>query len=89
MTEETRKTRKTIKVRIAVAVAENGWWQAEGWSRTSEREPDKVLARAAAANLMNKRTVVHFVEAEIPLPEEAQTFQGSPVGEFPAGEARR
>lgn len=74
MTEETRKT---IKVRIAVAVAENGWWEAKGWKRV-EPERDGAMAAAVRASLLGRSTVVHFVEAEIPVPV-TETIEGTVV----------
>lgn len=71
---------KTIKVRIAVAVADNGWWNAVGWQRTEQSEGDKVLASFARQHLLNRPSAVHFVEAELPVPE-AETFQGAVVKE--------
>lgn len=66
---------KLVRVRIAVAVAENGWWQAEGWQKSAGPEPDKTLAAFAHSAMKNRPSVVHFVEAELPVPESG-TFQG-------------
>lgn len=78
MTERTCK--RTIRVRIAVAVDDRGWWNAEGWGHhESEKPSDGVLAGAARRALLNRASVVHFVEVELPVPE-SETFQGAVVG---------
>ncbi len=56
---------KTVRVRIAVAVNSNGGWWAAG---TDMLKGDDATAAEAASRHM-PHSVVHYVEADIPVPE--------------------
>lgn len=71
--EEMETNSKTVKVRIAVAVNEDGTWAAFG---TSERnDADKYAIASVHAHCYGKRHHVQFVEAELlaPIPENQVT----------------
>lgn len=64
---------KTVRVRIAVSVDSRGHWNAAGVSGSGSDE----LMRAAVLDdeLLSGETVVHFIEATVPLPESV-TVEG-------------
>jgi len=71
---------KTKKVRIAVAINSRGEWNCGGycWLKTGEQLetlPDDEAAGNAIEGLESDEYVIHFVEAEIPLPVST-TVQG-------------
>lgn len=68
---------KTIRVRIAVCVAPDGSWSSCGWHVDIERPPrlDAFVAADARSD-MPDYAAVHFIEANVPLP---QTLDGKVV----------
>lgn len=63
---------KTVKVRIAVAVASNGEWSAVGWSSKSDPQRyDRNAWENAIEELTDATGVVlgYWLEAELPSPE--------------------
>lgn len=63
---------KTVRVRIAVAVDADGKWCSAGWV-----DSDDSLEQTALDGLDSARpTVVHFIEADVPMPEPT-TVEGS------------
>lgn len=70
---------KTKRVRIAVAMNEDGEWYAYGWrdnSNTPNEEADGVKASKAEEALTGVNITTHFVEADIPIPEST-TIEGT------------
>lgn len=71
---------KTIRVRIAVAVASNEHWNAEGWSRTDKsiaRDSDMVQSvKNLFGNFNDNNVSISFIEADVPIPESQQTIEG-------------
>jgi hypothetical protein len=68
---------KMIKVRIAVAINEEGAWCSCGWARADgdERITGLALEGLDSKDPMGERVV--FVEAEVPMPEKVdRTIQG-------------
>lgn len=64
---------KTVRVRIAVAVDETGDWSASGWRLTPGRSPAghyDEMQGIALDGVMGKHVVYHWIEADIPIPEE-------------------
>ena len=59
---------KTIRVRIAVCVAADGSWSSCGWSGDHGKQDDSELA-SNACDIMPSNAAVHFIEADIPLPQ--------------------
>ena len=59
---------KTIRVRIAVCVAPDGEWNSAGWSGAHGQNKDEELA-SMAIDPMPVAVSVHFIEADIPLPQ--------------------
>lgn len=72
---------KTVRVRIAVVVTDEGAWSCAGWSGPQgEREPDKDIADCARDSTMMEvdSCNLHWVEADVPMPE-MQTVKGEVV----------
>jgi hypothetical protein len=73
---------KTKRVRIAVAIDSTGTWCASGQS-IEDGDPcpdDEMAAEVLEGDLIiNASKMVHFVEAEIPIPEEV-TVEGHVSG---------
>ncbi len=71
--------KKTIRVRIAVAVTPNGCWDTRGMKLTPTwtGESDEKMARLASDFLFERNGTGHvvFVECEVPLPESV-TIEG-------------
>ncbi len=69
---------KTVRVRIAVAVNADGQWGSDGCSKTSgEPMADSTISLWAARDCRGDGAkVVHFIEADIPLPV-ASTIEGT------------
>lgn len=68
---------KTVRVRIAVAVTSEGKWTAGG-----DDLADPVSLRRVCLEILSvfrRPTVVHWIEADVPLPLEPQTIQGTVV----------
>jgi hypothetical protein len=63
---------RTVKVRIAVAVNKAGEWCANGWFNWKDESAQSAAVEGLDSALPE---VVHFVEAEIPLPE-SETING-------------
>ncbi len=57
-----------IRVRIAVCVAADGSWNSCGWSGDRGKQDDSELA-SNACDIMPSNAAVHFIEADIPLPQ--------------------
>lgn len=55
---------KTIRVRIAVCVTIGGEWYAAGGGNMEDDE-----AADSVSEYMDARRAVHFIEADIPLPQ--------------------
>ena len=70
---------KTARVRIAVAILPNGEYGAAGWS--DEDDPSNLEFAAAEALQSPGAYAVHYVEADIPLPESPKsvTVEGDVV----------
>lgn len=68
-----------MKIRIAVAVAKDGSWRAEGWPT----EEDDVLSEQSiefiSEHVHEQGIQYHvvFVEADVPLPPSPQVVQGT------------
>ena len=65
---------KTIKVRIAVAMGQNGFWNSCGWGGPNNVIHDSELAQIAwdgNEDATGNETTA-FVTAEIPIPEETE-----------------
>jgi len=60
----------TVRVRIAVAVADDGGWSARGGSG----ESDRYVASRAGEDLTNAR--LSWVTVDVPLPEKPAEIQG-------------
>jgi hypothetical protein len=68
--------RKTVRVRIALAVDSKGRWSACGWVGDSGRLDDEEYAGHAQESLdSGLDQLVHFIEADVPLPT-SETIQG-------------
>ncbi len=63
---------KTVRVRIAVAVDGYGCWEASKWEDNDRCNTHEVLE---AMGFTRGQRVVHFIEADVPLPEP-QTIEG-------------
>jgi hypothetical protein len=61
---------KTVNVRAAVAVDEEGNWSIWG---EKDFDDDEMMSEVFA-RIDTLHTVVHFIEAEVPLPQEPKTF---------------
>lgn len=65
----------TVKIKVAVAISSDGEWQAVGWRPTFPVCPGN-MKQAATDKLMEENPVrgfvVHWVTAEIPIPEGAE-----------------
>lgn len=59
--------KKTIRVRIAVAVGAGGQWSAVGCS--GEGSTDDELESYALEGMEDAAVAIHFIEADVPLPE--------------------
>ncbi len=84
---------KTIRVRIAVCVAADGSWSSCGWSGDRGKQDDSELA-SNACDIMPSNAAVHFIEADIPLPQtiEAEVAPGDDrvsIASFAQREAAR
>lgn len=64
---------KTVRIRIAVAVDQQGHWNASGWS--GEYSPAKDAAIDSALEYCGSGAVLYWVEADLPIPE-AVVVQG-------------
>lgn len=76
--------KKRVRVRIAVAVDENGDWSSAGWGAKNKRPTpnDDDLADIALDNVLGRNKCIHWVEAYIPLPVQPTHFvapRGAPV----------
>lgn len=60
----------TVRVRIAVAVGEDGFWSARGWM-TGEVE-----AKEAVDRLVDAPHSIFWVEADLPIPQ-TETVEGT------------
>ena len=60
---------KTVKVRIAVVVNEEGAYNAAGWLHGRDRH---LVAAANEEMITSKRTTIHFITAEVPLPQSQE-----------------
>lgn len=74
---------KTMKVRIAVAINDKGEWSSFGYHLNGREESDtdiclQGMALEGLESGMGFCEMVHFIEAEIPIPE-SQTIQGEVV----------
>ena len=67
-------TEKTVRVRIAVAVRQDGTYNAGGWCGPDDTPSDDELA-ADVAEFAPPSIHIHFVTAGIPLPV-AQEIEG-------------
>lgn len=66
---------KTVRVRIAVAIDKNGIWNCAGWKQTDKIISDDYISAAAIDGIDSAEVIVHFVEADIPIPE-SETIEG-------------
>lgn len=68
--------KKCVRVRIAVAVDETGDWASAGWKSKSEhpKRHDDNLADSALDGVVGRNACIHWVEADIPLPEQTTHF---------------
>lgn len=69
---------KTKRVRIAVAMRENGAWSAYGWETWDGVKPSDTEAAGWAQEGVDAECPVHFIEADVPVPE-AKTIEGEVV----------
>lgn len=60
--------RKTVKIRVAVAVDPSGDWYAAGWSMYNG-EPNSVEAMDEAIDGVESGEACYWLEAELPIPE--------------------
>lgn len=61
---------RTVRVRIAVTVDADGWWNSEGWEKATD---EAMLERLGARSAI-------FIEADVPLPDAGPlTVQGEVV----------
>lgn len=70
---------KTKRVRIAVAVTASGAWNSVGWSSSKSGAPTEIAdseKRSYAVEPLDEDATVHWVEADIPIPEET-TIEGT------------
>jgi hypothetical protein len=64
---------KTIKVRIAVAVDENGNWNSSGWkSPKSDPMPDSEILSYAVEHIEGLQEALYIVTAELAIPEASE-----------------
>lgn len=76
-----------IKVRIAVALDERGVWCAYGCSTGSGRQASDEAMEQSVTDMLDTsrgRCGVHYVEAELPVPEPV-TVVGTVVAKPPVG----
>ncbi len=66
--------KKTVRVRIAVAVGADGQWNSSGWS--GESATDDAMEGIALDPMEDAIVNMHWVEADVPLPSEATTVEG-------------
>lgn len=57
--------RKTVRVRIAVAVDPSGDWSACGWA--GSEDDDK---RGIASDTVGEHEAIYWLEADLPIPEQ-------------------
>jgi hypothetical protein len=68
-----------MKIRLAVAVQENGNWQCAGWRDATDQQ-----MRQTALDCLDPcdHEVVHYIEVDVPMPF-SQTFEGTVVPQNP------
>ncbi len=59
---------KTVRVRIAVAVMDDGKWYAVGDHSYTDKQSSTSALRNTAI-YTDKNRIIHFVEADVPVPE--------------------
>lgn len=64
-----------MKIRIAVAVAEDGEWHSFGWGRPEEKVTDEDIMRWAVESIRSAPSANYFIEADIPIPKP-KTIKG-------------
>jgi hypothetical protein len=69
---------ETVRVRIAVAVDDRGWWAAFGTGCQHGNQDDDSMKAEADTSGMG-REVWHFIEADMPIPAkvEPQVIEGT------------
>ena len=63
---------KTVKVRIAVVLDEDGGWSANGWGGRGVPVPDNVQIISAVEFLAMPAAGRYWVNAELPIPEPTE-----------------
>jgi hypothetical protein len=76
---------KTVRVRIAVCVDDKGAWSAFGCNDRDDKYRSEVARDNHCPDHHITSEQLHFVEADIPLPEPA-TVEGSVTGQGGGGE---
>ena len=64
---------KTVRVRIAVAIAPDGTWASGGYWR---HKNDKERADNVFLDVISEHEQIHFIEADVPVPI-ASTIEGA------------
>ena len=59
---------KTVRVRIAVAVGDDGVWNSCGWGGPNDTQKDVELIGIALEPMESGIVNVHWVEADVPVP---------------------
>lgn len=76
---------RTVRVRIAVAVDETGGWASAGWRMATGKKPEKhddYIRESAMDGVEGKCACVHWVEADIPIPQTmTHVVEPTPDGE--------
>lgn len=63
--------KNTVRVRVAIATDVHGRWSAAGWQLSDEPRDDNELSMMAAEGLDSPFERITFIEADVPLPEQA------------------
>ena len=65
----------TVRVRIPVAVAPNGEWNAAGWSGDEREDGLESVLEGMPHQFKDHQIRVSYIEADVPLPED-NTIEG-------------
>ncbi len=65
----------TVRVRIAVAVTPKGEWASGGYC-VEDPQSDATASDLAIECLDRDGAVVHYIEADVPVPDEGSTVEG-------------
>lgn len=77
MKNQSEATPKTVRVRIAVVVDDEGHYCSAGWDLTTDED---LISNAFDGDCTGINTRIYFIEADLPLPV-SETFEATVVEE--------